>query len=284
MLSSGARVGVFAPSGAYAPERLEQGLELIRGWGLEPVRAPNLGARWRYLAGTDAQRLEDLQWALSSPELDFAWMARGGSGLPRLLGQLDWSRVRRGAMGFSDGTALLQALRQRGLRGVHGPVMHSLADLCSRPTQEAVRALLLEGRVPDLPGVAWVPGQASGPVVGGNLCVLASLCGTPLQLEARGCVVLLEDIGEPAYKLDRMLEQLLQAGVFEGAAGIALGQFVGCRAPEEADYGVEEVLREKLERLGLPIVADLPVGHGRLNRPWVFGAPMRLDARGLHAG
>ncbi len=283
MLSAGARVGVFAPSGAYAPERLEQGLELIRSWGLEPVAAPNLGARWRYLAGTDEQRLQDLQWALSAPDLDFAWMARGGSGLARLLGRLDWGAVRRGAMGFSDGTALLQALRQRGIEGVHGPVLHSLADLCSRATQASVRALLVEGERPDLPGAAWGPGQVTAPVVGGNLCVLASLCGTPLQLDARGCVVLLEDIGEPAYKLDRMLEQLRQCGVFEGALGVGLGQFVGCATPEGADYGIEQVLREKLEPLGLPVVADLPVGHGRRNRPWTFGGRMRLDAAGLHA-
>lgn len=283
MLRPGARVGVFAPSGAYAPERLEQGLELIRSWGLEPVRAPNLGATWRYLAGTDAQRLEDMAWALCSDEVDLAWMARGGSGLPRILPDLDLARVKRPALGFSDGTALHQALRLVGVRGIHGPVLHSLVDLCSPDTQEAVRALLLEGRRPDLPGTAWVEGQVEAPVVGGNLCVLGALCGTPYQLRGEGCIVLLEDIAEPAYKLDRLLVQLSQAGVFDGAVGVALGQFVNCRPPQGADYSIEQVLLERLEPLGLPIVGSLPVGHGPVNRPWIHGGTMRLDGCGLHA-
>lgn len=270
MLEPGARVGVFAPSGAFDPERLAGGMALARSWGLELVEAPNLRARHRYLAGTDAQRLADLQWALSAPDLDACWMARGGYGITRLLDRVDWGAVAdRPMIGFSDGTALLVALRQRaGVAGVHGPVLHSLADLTSRSSQEALRSLLFGGTPADLGG----EGDAvEGPLVGGNLCVLADLCGTPDQLDASGCALLLEDIGEPAYKLDRMLRHLLRAGVFEGVTGVVVGQLTSCRAPEGADYTAQDVVLEALRELGVPLRWDARVGHGRLNRAFVYG-------------
>ncbi|MCP4808927.1 MAG: LD-carboxypeptidase [Proteobacteria bacterium] len=272
MLQPGARVGVFAPSGAFDPTRLAAGMALASSWGLELVESPNLRARHRYLAGTDEQRLADLEWALGSPELDACWMARGGYGITRLLDRVDWDRVAdRPMIGFSDGTALLVALRQRaGVAGVHGPVLHSLADLTSGPSRAALRDLLLGGTSPRVGGEGDPP---DGPLVGGNLCVLADLCGTPDQLDARGCVLLLEEIGEPAYKLDRMLRHLRRAGVFDGTVGVVLGQLTSCHAPEGADYTAEDVVLELLGELGVPLVRDAKVGHGRLNRAFVFGAP-----------
>ena len=247
MLPHNARIGVFAPSHRFNPPRLEAGLEILRAAGHTPVLAPNLNASHRYFAGTDHQRLEDLVWALSSADLDAAMMARGGSGMGRLLPLLP-EGLKRGVVGFSDGTALLVAMFQRyGIQGVHAPVVHSLA-------QQGIHA------VEDLVGEGT--GRAEGRVVGGNLCVLSSLCGTADQLQAEGCIVVLEDVGEPAYKIDRMLAQLRLSGVLDGAVGLALGDFG--EVPELLD-----IVREHFDG---PLAWGLPIGHGGRNRPWVYGA------------
>ncbi len=165
LLSPGARVGVFAPSGNYDPERLERGMDLIRHWGLRPVLSPGMGRRHRYLAGTDEERLADLRWALEDPELQGAWLARGGYGLARLLAGVRWGQVvARPVIGFSDATALFSGLwaRSAGIP-VHGPVLHSLADHTDPGSREATRALLLEGRGWAHVGREVVPGSASGP-------------------------------------------------------------------------------------------------------------------------
>jgi muramoyltetrapeptide carboxypeptidase len=275
-LAPGARVGVFAPSHHFKPERLERGLEVLAGWGLTVVRGANLFERHRWFAGTDEQRAADLQWALSDPSLDAAWMVRGGSGLGRILDRVDWSRAsRRPVVGFSDGTALHVALRQRaGLAGVHGPVITSLGDVNDEASLEAVRALLM-GSAP----ARWEArpvrhGEAEGPLVGGNLTVLATLCGTADQLDARGCLLVLEDIGEFGYRLDRALCQLAQSGALDGVAGVVLGEFVECPFPGTS---LEAIVCEYLEP-GVPVIADAPVGHGTTNLAFPVGARARLHS------
>lgn len=284
-LRPGARVAVVAPSGAFEPARLEAGMALISSWGLQPVPAAHLGARFRYTAGTAAERALDLRSALTDPEIDAIWFARGGYGTAQLLDAAPWTALGgRPLIGFSDATAAFARLSRQGLAGgLHAPVLQSLADLADAPSQAALRALLLEGVAPNLPGaqVAGPDRAVAGPLVGGNLCVLASLCGTPDQLDARGKIVLLEDIGEPPYKVDRMLSQLRQAGCLRGALGLALGTFTRCDPAADAGYSLLDVILDVLDGLDLPVVAGLPVGHGPENHPWWVGAPHRLDAGGL---
>lgn len=287
LLPPGSRIAVVGPSGIHEPARLQAGMDLIASWGLLPVPAPHLGARHRYAAGTREQRLSDLRWALSSDQVDGLWFARGGYGTVHLLAQaLPALRDDRPILGFSDATALFCGLAGTG-RGtlVHGPVLHSLADLVDADSQQALRRLLLEGVWPELPGQHLLGPRrtAQGPLVGGNLCVLASLCGTPWAPRARGSLLLLEDIGEPPYKIDRLFTQLVLSGALEGVVGVALGSFTGCAAPEAAGWSLEQVLAELLEPLGVPVVAGLPVGHGPQNRPWRHGGVYRMDPSGLSA-
>lgn len=275
LLAPGARVGVFAPSGNYDPERLEAGFELLRRWGLEPVPAPGLGSQHRYLAGTDEQRLAGLRWALEEPGLGAAWLARGGYGLSRLLPRIPWGVIAaRPVIGFSDATALFSGLwsRSAGIP-VHGPVLHSLADHADGPSREATRALLLEGRGWQHRARVLVGGRAEGPLVGGNLCTLASLAGTPWALDARGAVLLLEEVGERPYRVDRLLTQLRDSGALEGVAAVVLGEFVGCEEARHPGWDPVAIAGEILESLGVPVVAGAPVGHGPSNRPFVWGAP-----------
>ena len=276
-------MAVVAPAGIYDPERLKRGMDLGRSWGLEFVDSPHLGDRHRYLAGTAEARSQDLRWALSAGHIDAVWFARGGYGTVQTLDALPDRMDRRPIIGFSDATALHVALRGRG-RPIHGPVLNALAALNDADSQEALRALLLEGGTVHLSGerVAGPSGAVRGPVTGGNLTVLASLCGTRDAWSAAGQIVVLEDVGEAPYRLDRALTQLLRAGAFVGARGIALGEFVSCKPPEGADWTLLDVLLERLGPLGVPIVAGLPVGHGARNHAWPVGGAGVLDAEGLH--
>lgn len=285
LLPPGARVGIVSPSGLYEEARLQAGLEHLRSWGYQPVPAPHLGQRHRYLAGPVEARAADLRWALTEPSLHAAWFARGGFGAAHLLPQLGvLPPGARPLLGFSDATALFCGLRRAPVaRGIHAPVLHSLVDATDERSQEALRVLLQEGRFPVLPGRPLGPGfrPRRGPLVGGNLCVLASLCGTPWALRARGAIVLLEEIAEPPYKVDRLLTQLLQSGALRGARGLVLGSFTRCDPPEGAGYTLEEVLRERLEPLGLPILVGAPVGHGAENLPWRVGGRVELREDGV---
>jgi muramoyltetrapeptide carboxypeptidase len=275
-LGPGARIGVVAPAGIYDPEGLQQGMNLLLDWGYTCVVGPNLGASHRYMAGTDAARLHDLQWALSDPDLDAVWIARGGYGLNRILNGLDLSALdERPVIGFSDVTSLHVALYQgAGKSGIHGPVLHSLGHHPTEASRKHLKALLEGEHAFSMGGENWREGPASGPVVGGNLCMLASLCGTRWQLKAEGCILMLEDVGEAPYKLDRMLQQLGMAGCMDGIVGVAVGDFSECKAPEGADWSLRDLVCEAVD---VPVIGGLPVGHGPDNHAFVFGAPARID-------
>ncbi len=282
LVPPGAPIAVVAPSGAHNVARFEAGLDIARGLGFVLRPTPGLLQPHRYLAAPDAVRLEQIQSALTDPGVAAVWAARGGYGLTRIIDDLDTRGIdRRPVIGFSDLTALFCAVRGTEATCVHGPVVHSLPQ-----TDEASRdhlARLLAGRpLAPLEGTAWVDGDAVGPVVGGNLCLLAATCGTRHQLDAAGTLLVLEEIGEPAYRVDRMMQQLLSAGVFRGVVGVALGEFTDCRVPEGSDYGIREVLLDHLEPLGVPVLAHLPMGHGSANHAFVWGRMGRIQAGRLH--
>ncbi|AKT40488.1 peptidase S66 [Chondromyces crocatus] len=260
---------------------LEAGLELLKAWGYVPVVGPNLRSQHRYLAGTVKQRAADLVWALTSRDVDAVYVARGGYGCVHCLPAIPWAEVVPGRLllGFSDVTALLVALGQRtGVTGVHAPTLDKLATKTDAETQAAVQRLLAEGGEVTLPG-RLVSGQADaveGPVVGGNLCVLASLIGTPWQVQADGALLVLEDVDEAPYRLDRMVTQFLESGALARVRAVLLGEFTRCTVPREAGWTLEELLVELVEPLGVPVVCGVGVGHGPHNLPWYFGGRGRL--------
>lgn len=281
----GLKIAVVAPAGIHDPQRLETSLALIRSWGHSPLLGRHTAARHRYTAGTRAQRAADLRWALTAPGIDAVWFTRGGYGTAQLLPEMPLDEVDdRLVIGFSDATVLLWALAQRGRgRPVHGPVLHSLADHVDDRSRAAVRSRLGGGRARRMAGrLLTGPAVAvEGPLLGGNLCMLASLCGTPWAFRGEGAIVLLEEVGEAPYRLDRLLTQLVQSGALAGVRGVALGQFMGTHFPADADWGIEELFIELLGPLGVPVVTDLPVGHGARNIAWDVGAAARLHPGGL---
>ncbi|MFI9168510.1 LD-carboxypeptidase [Streptomyces lincolnensis] len=285
-LAPGARVAVVAPSGPVPEERLQTGLDILRGWDLDPVVAPHVLDRHRelrYLAGTDADRAADLQHAWCDPSVAAVLCARGGYGVQRMVDLLDWEAMRAAGpkvfLGFSDITALHEAFATRlGLVTLHGPMAAGVDFIKNARAQEHLKATLFAPdtvRTITSGGTALVPGRARGVTLGGCLSLLAADLGTPhARAGARGGLLCLEDVGEETYRLDRYLTQLLRAGWLDGVRGVLLGSWETC----EAYDGVRTLVVDRLGGLGVPVAEEFGFGHcaGALTIP--FGVAAELDA------
>ncbi len=287
-LRPGDTVAVVAASGPVSSERLGRGLEVLRGWGLRVRTLPHVLGRHpglEHLAGSDAERAGDLQAAWTDPGTAAVWCARGGYGAHRVLDLLDWTAMAaagpRLLVGFSDVTALHEAVNGRlGTVSVHGPVVTSLGE-APEACREQLRSLLLDaGAVgalfPDVRMRPLVGGSAVGVLLGGNLRVLAASTGTRLHRPARGGIAVLEDVGEPPYRIDGMLTQLRRTGWFDGVRGVVAGAFAD--TGDDGAEAVEAVLRDRLGDLGVPVAVGAPVGHVDDNRSVPLGAEAVLDA------
>ncbi|WP_329379288.1 S66 peptidase family protein [Streptomyces sp. NBC_01716] len=286
-LRPGAKVAVVAPSGPVPADRLEAGLDILRGWGLDPVVAPHvldLHAELDYLAGSDEARARDLQDAWCDPTVSAVLCARGGYGAQRMADLLDWDAVRaappKAFVGYSDITVLHEAFAVRaGVSTLHGPMVAALTFLKDPATQESLRATLLDPETVRTIGLdtagALVPGRAHGVTLGGCVSLLAADLGTPhARPSAAGGLLLIEDIEEEPYRLDRILTQLLRSGWLDGVAGVALGSWAGC-GPYEA---VRTLMLDRLGALGVPVAEELGFGHGPTNLTVPLGVPAVLDA------
>jgi len=282
-LGVGSRVALVAPAGPVDAKRLQASAERCRMEGLEPLIFPAAGGHHRYMSGTDAERLGDLQVAFNDPSVDAVWALRGGYGTLRLVGDLDLGRQREDPIpfiGFSDNTSIHALHTAMGVVSFHAP--HPGGDFPLEVEEDFRRVLFtpepagpLRPRDGDPPPRTVRGGEAEGPLVGGNLSILASMCGTRHSLDAHGCILFLEDVTEPAYRVDRMLQQLLLSRVTEGIVGLAFGRFT--ESPDEAVYPTADVLADFADRLGVPCVVDLPFGHVVHNCTLPVGGRARLD-------
>jgi len=278
-LRPGDGIAVVAPASPFDKERFERGIRALQDIGLEPRFGRGVFERHQgYLAGDDNRRLEELRHALQDASAKALVLARGGYGVQRIVSGLPLDLVEKSAkpvIGYSDATVLHEIWWRARVPSIHGPMCTQLGE--DRTALERL-GMLLTGEDPGR--IHWPPhavrgGHAERPLRGGNLAVLASLCGTPLQPSFDGCVVMLEDLNEPPYRLDRLCTQLLQSGAFEGAKGIVVGDLFGVG---ETSEGRNEVLAERFGPLGIPLVFSAPFGHAGRNQPVAFGVPNALDA------
>lgn len=284
-LQPGDLVAAVAPAGPPSPHLVEQGVALFESWGLRVRLGESVfaGHDLGFLAAGDDARAGDVEAALTDPDVAAVAAVRGGWGCQRVLDRIDWPAVEGHAkplVGFSDVTALHTAVRQRcALVTYYGPSLAGHAERLGDAGVASLRAALWGQPGEPLAGEPLSPGQATGPLVGGNLTVLAALCGTRWQLDARDAVVLLEDIDERPYRLDRSLTQMRQAGALHGAVALACDDFPCCIEPPDRGPSAtaRAVLRAHARELGVPAVWGLPVGHGRGQRTVALGAPARLD-------
>jgi len=264
----GDRVAVVAPASPFDPLQLEAGLCELRRLGFEPVVDERTFARQGYLAGPPETRARALLDALDDPGIACVMAARGGYGSVQVLPFLDpatLAQARKLIVGYSDLTSLLSFVSCRaGLVCAHGP---TVADRLGRGLyDEASLLATLSGREPVgelvAPGLeVLVGGEASGPIFGGNLTQLAASLGTPYAFAPPpGCLILLEDVNERPYRLDRLWTQLRLAGILDRAAGIVLADFPGCDEPG-GEVAAREVFAELTRSFPGPVVFGLPTGH-----------------------
>lgn len=280
-LRAGATLGIAAPGGPVDPALTDAGCARLERAGFRVRRRDDLTARHGYLAGDDERRITELRELWADPEIDAIVCARGGYGCDRILHRLDpaWARdAAKPLVGYSDVTALLlwQA-RQAGLAGFHGPMLE-YGDALDERSLECMLGWLTGETPPPVrfAGTPVVAGAAEGPLVGGSLTLLAASIGTVWEVETRGAILLLEEVGESPYRVDRMLQQLRGAGKLEGLVGIGVGDVSTCT---DAKYGtcVDDVVAEMAESLGVPCVRDLAFGHSPLNLAWPFGGRAKID-------
>lgn len=296
-LAPGSRVALLAPAGPMLErDDLARGEELCGALGLEPVLGSSAGKRYGYLAGTDDERLADLNAAIRDPSIDAIWCLRGGFGVTRILDRVDFAPLAqrpKAVIGYSDVTALLLALhRATDIVAFHAPMARAPMPAFTRSHFEQV---LLHpnpaGRLARLPVPAniLVPrsprlltihgGVADGPLLGGNLSLLAALQGTRHLPSFDGAILFLEDVGEDLYRVDRMLAQLRMTGTLSKLAGVIIGQFTEMkRGTSEGALGFDEILSTYFEPLGVPVLSGVPIGH--VDEQWTMpiGVLARLDA------
>jgi muramoyltetrapeptide carboxypeptidase len=294
---SGATIAVVAPaSPPQIRSETEQAVEYFEKRGHRVLLGENVRCVHGYLAGTDAERAADLQWALSEPGIDMVHTLAGGYGCARLHDLVDWGAVGdpRIVCGFSDITALhLSIAAHAGWVTFYGPNFSRFTrrkDELTKETEEwfhrAFRAEPL-GRVfedPEDPYVLRIGGgSAEARFVGGCLTLLSASIGTPFEFDASGCVLMVEDLNTEPYLVDTLLNHLIRAGKLDGVAGFVFGTSVNLQyqtVPEgpESTLSVEEMLDELIAPLGIPAVANVPCGHGKHMATMPLGARVRLDA------
>jgi muramoyltetrapeptide carboxypeptidase len=293
-----ATIAVVAPA---SPPQIrsdtEQAIAYFEARGHTVVLGPNHRKVHGYLAGTDAERAADLEWALSEPGIDMVHTLAGGYGCARLYPHIDWDAVGdpRIVCGFSDITALHLALaKHAGWVTFYGPNFSRFTRKRDELTPETEawfhRAFTPEplGRVfedPDDPYVLTVGpgGSAEAPVVGGCLTLLTASIGTPYEVDTDGCILMVEDLNEEEYLVDTAIHHLIRAGKLDDVAGFVFGTNVNLRAqtmPEgpESRLSIEEILDELIAPLGIPAIANVPTGHGKHMATLPLGVRARIDA------
>lgn len=296
-LHLGDTIGIIAPASAPPdPQAVDRAVTVVEKFGFKAKLAANVRARKGYLAGDDAGRAADLMAMFTDKDVKAIICIRGGYGAARILDLLDYKVIRRHAklfVGYSDITALHSAFQLKaGLISIHAPMLNS--GLAAPDLPDFTRAAFLRTVMAAQPSGSICAGYdkkdistlhcgvAEGRLIGGNLSVLCASIGTPFQPQFKGRILFLEDVGERPYRLDRMLTQLLSAGILQQVAGVAIGVNSDCeeKKKSEADEYTQssaDVIAERLSSLKVPVVTGLPFGHVALNAALPVGAKAMLD-------
>jgi muramoyltetrapeptide carboxypeptidase len=300
-LARGDIVGIVAPASAPPdPKAIDRSVQALEHFGFRPKLAPNVRKRWGFLAGSDRDRAGDLMRLFSDPKVRAIVCLRGGYGTARLLPLLDYQLIRANPkilVGYSDITSLHSALLVKaGLVSFHGPMLNSdfIKENMPEFTLQSFLRILTEPQPAGSISHGFdkktmrvlCGGSASGELVGGNISIICASLGTPYQPLFKGKILFFEDLDEVPFRFDRMLTQLLNAGLLQQVAGVAIGINKNCKDPKaskakEYRQTVEDVFKERLSTLGVPVISGLPFGHVRWNATLPIGVKVLLDgARG----
>lgn len=291
-LVPGSTLGIIAPASPVRnPACIADGIKTLEDLGFKIIMGPNALNTNRYLAGTDRERIADLHKMFLDPGIDGIVCLRGGYGVIRILSKINYYIIRRYPkilVGYSDITALQLAIwKMSGLVTFSGPMLATdfglkPSDFTLKQFYKAVTSLHPLGYVPVAPGVKTgviYPGRARGRLIGGNLSLVAATLGTPYEIDTRGAILFLEEVGEQPYRVDRMLHQLFLAGKLHGAAGVIFGEFVNCETEDNnGSFTCREVISDIFTRLKIPCFYGLGPGHGTHKVTLPLGVKAEMDA------
>lgn len=280
----GATIGLIAPATAVDRNALEWAVSNTEKLGFRVKLGRNVYKSFGYLAGTDQERADDVNSMFADDSVDAIWCLKGGWGCARILDLLDYDLIRRNPkaiIGYSDVTSLLTAIHKRtGLITLHGP--NAIFGESDYSKNLLFDLLFDEGSKTIYSHEQAEPytvrsGVASGKAVGGNLTVLTTLLGTEYEPNFDGGILFLEDVSEPAYKVDRMLTHLKMSGALENINGVIWGTCRRCSGSEDA-FTIEEVVEMHFRPLGVPVMSGLSIGHILHKMTIPVGAYVRMDA------
>ena len=295
-LEKGMTVGLIAPAGASNNrQQVLHAIDVLKSLGYRVKEGNNLYRRTQYLAGTDLERAEDINWAFSDPEVDAVFTLHGGYGTMRTLPYLDYETIRKNpkiVIGYSDITGLLLGIHAKtGLATFHGPcgvstfseyTLDEYKKVVVNPSKTAVIGAPPVKEYPEGQAeranriMSFHGGKGRGRLIGGNLSLVSPLVGTPYLPDMDGAILFLEDVNEAFYRLDRMLTHLLLAGVLEQLSGIVMGKFT--KIPDDGyTFYLEEIIEQLLVPLGIPVVRGLMIGHVADKTTVPLGVMAELD-------
>ena len=284
-LKAGDKVALISPSYFTPMENVEKTAAVLRSWGLEPVVGPNVGkvVDGRY-AGTVAERVSDIRWALADPDIKAVICNRGGYGTIQLINQLTLAELKaspKWLVGFSDISTLHGLFTRAGVMSIQGTMSSFLAKGGTDTTSTLMRDLLL-GKVPhyELPAHSQnITGKATGTLVGGNLCTFAPNLGTQADATmGKDLILFVEEVEESMHNIDRQMRILQMNGVLDRCKGIILGEFTDC-GNEFTYESVEAMFNKMLKAYNIPVLCGFPGGHGDVNLPLVMGSNVTIDVR-----
>lgn len=283
-LQPGDHVGIIAPARKISRQQLEPAIGILEGWGLKPLLARNLfSGHHSYLAGTDRERRDDFQSMINDEKVRAIFCARGGYGSTRILEDIDFRPILdnlKWVIGFSDVTAFHLRLAILGVASMHATMPIFFGREETQPSVESIRRVLFDGtcEVEAPPSQSNRMGQARGPVIGGNLSLIVDALNTPSEPDTKGKILVIEEVDEYYYKLDRMLTQLRRTGKLKDLAALVVGHMTDIKN-SDLDFGetVEQIITHAVRDYEYPVAFGFPTGHKDPNIAWIAGAEAVIE-------
>ncbi|HEY8513739.1 MAG TPA: LD-carboxypeptidase [Cyclobacteriaceae bacterium] len=282
-LKRGDRVALVAPAGKITRDVLTRAVRVLEEWDLKVTVGDNVMSKSHsYLSGSDEERLVDLQEALDSRRVKAIFCARGGYGSTRIVDLLDLTKFKKypkWIIGFSDITALHMLMLRAGVESIHAAMPSQFSDPAARPSVQSLYDVLFRSPHPikAAPAKSNIEGEASGMVIGGNLSILMDAMGTSIEPETKDRILVIEEVDEFKYKLDRMMTQLKRTGKLDKLAGLVVGYMTAIK-DSNTPFGesVEQIILRHVQDANYPVAFGMPIGHEHPNAAWRHGSRMKL--------
>jgi len=290
-LKKGDKIAIISPAGSVEPTQLEKGIEMIKSKGFEPVLGENLYTKFSNgynYAGTEEQRLKDMNWALNDSEISAVWASRGGYGCQHLIHGLnlkEFTKNPKWYIGYSDNTVIQSFLLKKGFASIHGQTIKTSSFGVTEESYDLIFDIL-KGKKPKYslePNQFNKKGNVEGELIGGNLALIYALLGTKYSFDFKDKILFIEDIGENFYALDRMIMSLELAGVFTKIKGLIVGGMTNMgdekdnkQYEESFDEFANQLISDRISKYNFPVVFGFPNGHIKDNRPLIIGSQVKI--------